>query len=161
LLQYTLCFIRDGDRLLMLRRRFKPFPGQLNGVGGKIEPGETPLACVLREVEEETGVVLQAARFGGIVTWTGFTLGPSGMYVYLASLPTGSGCSAGETPEGTLEWQSIADVLALRYGVVTNIPPFLGPMLAGAEPAEYAYRYAGDEMLGWEVRPLPAWAAAD
>ena len=33
--------------------------GRLNGVGGKVEPGETPLQAMVREFEEETGVRIE------------------------------------------------------------------------------------------------------
>jgi mutator protein MutT len=35
-----------------------PFHGLLEFPGGGIEPGETPLAAVVREVEEEVGIVI-------------------------------------------------------------------------------------------------------
>ena len=37
------------------------------GVGGKFEPGEDALACVMREVTEETGLTMQAPAYRGIV----------------------------------------------------------------------------------------------
>lgn len=43
---------------VVLVRKVKPDwqAGKLNGVGGKIEPGETPEAAMAREFKEETGV---------------------------------------------------------------------------------------------------------
>lgn len=55
---HTVVFLFDEDTkcvLLQLKDR-GPFIGKLNGVGGKFEEGETALQCMLREVEEETGV---------------------------------------------------------------------------------------------------------
>lgn len=157
-LRYTICFLCHGPRVLLLRRRFPPLAGLLNGVGGKLEPGESPLACVLREVAEETGVLLSMARFGGIVTWAGHTYeGMAGMYAYVAILPDGTDpeALAGETPEGALGWYPIDQVLQGMPGLVSNIPAFFGPMLAGAVPAEYRLSYDGDRFLGHTVVPLP------
>lgn len=39
---FTLCFLLHGEDVLMLHRRFPPNQGLWNGVGGHIEPGETP-----------------------------------------------------------------------------------------------------------------------
>ncbi|MEM7597993.1 MAG: NUDIX hydrolase [Pseudomonadota bacterium] len=53
-----------GDRLAVIRRDDKPglpFAGCVDLPGGMREPGETPQACVLREVEEELGLVLSAS----------------------------------------------------------------------------------------------------
>ena len=68
---YTICFIRCEDSILMLLRKRPPNAGLWNGIGGKISPGETPLACVRREVLEEADIHLPAEgfRFAGIVRW--------------------------------------------------------------------------------------------
>jgi 8-oxo-dGTP pyrophosphatase MutT (NUDIX family) len=42
--------------VLMRKNRPKWMAGQLNGVGGKINPDETPAQAMAREFEEETGV---------------------------------------------------------------------------------------------------------
>ena len=60
---HTLCFLTSGERVLMLCRRKEPNRGLWNGVGGRIEAQETPHAACLREVREETGLQLAAARF--------------------------------------------------------------------------------------------------
>lgn len=48
-----------GDRFLAVRKRGT---GRFMLPGGKFEPGETALDCVVREVEEELGVRIDAAR---------------------------------------------------------------------------------------------------
>jgi 8-oxo-dGTP diphosphatase len=158
-LPFTLCFIQHNDHLLMLRRNFEPWAGLLNGVGGKLEPGESPLACVLREAAEETGVHLAAPRFSGIVTWSGFPRGGvrSGMYVYLGQLPGGLDpvSIATECEEGVLSWVPTRAVLEGCTDAVTNIPGFLGPMLAGMPPAEHSLAYDGRRLLSHRVLPLP------
>ena len=49
-------FSHDRTRVSLIRKT-KPAwqAGLLNGIGGKIEPGEKPLAAMVREFEEETG----------------------------------------------------------------------------------------------------------
>ncbi|KAA0773844.1 MULTISPECIES: NUDIX domain-containing protein [Bacillus cereus group] len=41
--KHTLCFIKRNEEILMLNREYDPVKGLWNGVGGKIEKGETPL----------------------------------------------------------------------------------------------------------------------
>ncbi|WP_317951282.1 NUDIX domain-containing protein, partial [Rossellomorea marisflavi] len=48
--KYTLCFIQRNDEILMLNRDKPPVLGLWNGVGGKVADGETPTACILREI---------------------------------------------------------------------------------------------------------------
>lgn len=57
-----------GDQLLVLRRDdipTIPWPGCWDLPGGGAEPGETPVECALRELREETGLVLDPARLTG------------------------------------------------------------------------------------------------
>ena len=52
----TLLFVvRDGQLLLIHKKRGLG-AGKINGPGGRLEPGETPLQAAVREVEEEVCV---------------------------------------------------------------------------------------------------------
>jgi 8-oxo-dGTP diphosphatase len=52
----TLCFIVNSGRILLIKRKKGIGKGLLNGPGGRIEKGESPLDCVIRETIEETGI---------------------------------------------------------------------------------------------------------
>uniref|UniRef100_UPI00405711D3 NUDIX hydrolase n=1 Tax=Agathobacter sp. TaxID=2021311 RepID=UPI00405711D3 len=68
----TLCYIEKEDKYLMLHRVKKEADVNKDkwiGVGGKFEDGESPEECVVREVREETGLMLTKYRFRGIVTF--------------------------------------------------------------------------------------------
>ena len=52
----TLLFIFHDGKVLLIRKKRGLGAGKINGPGGKIDPGETPLQCALRETEEELGV---------------------------------------------------------------------------------------------------------
>jgi 8-oxo-dGTP diphosphatase len=49
----TLVFVVRDGRVLLIRKKRGLGAGKINGPGGKIDPGETPLDCARREVEEE------------------------------------------------------------------------------------------------------------
>src|SRR5258708_12077378 len=92
-LLYTICFCFQGDSVLMLFRNKPPNAQRWNGLGGKFQPGETPLACIQREIKEEAGIDLHLAErlhFAGIVTW-GSSVDPTNpttrMYALLATFP--------------------------------------------------------------------------
>jgi 8-oxo-dGTP diphosphatase len=54
----TLCFVRQGTNVLMIRKKRGLGAGKINGVGGKLDPGETPADCIIRETQEELGITL-------------------------------------------------------------------------------------------------------
>ena len=60
----TLCFVvRDGmpSHVLLGKKKRGFGMGKLNGIGGKLEPGEMPEAGIIREVEEEVGLTISSA----------------------------------------------------------------------------------------------------
>ena len=59
----TLLLLRDlPSKRILLGLKKKGFgEGKLNGFGGKVEPGETLARAALREMEEESGVVVAPA----------------------------------------------------------------------------------------------------
>ena len=56
--QYVFALIKKDEKILMLKRPKdkKVYAHYWNFPGGKIEDGETDVQCVIREVEEETGM---------------------------------------------------------------------------------------------------------
>jgi 8-oxo-dGTP diphosphatase len=167
LLRYTICFCRCGDRILMLYRSRAPNRQRWNGLGGSIEPGETPLACVRREILEEAEIDLGMAQhlyYAGIVTWNVGSDLPrptGGMYAFIADLPPDWLVWKGErdTPEGTLCWKSVAWVCDPgNCAVVSNIPRFLPRMFCKETPQEYFCIYRRGEFVDMLVRGLPAFA---
>jgi 8-oxo-dGTP diphosphatase len=154
-LSYTLCFLLQGECILMLNRKSPPNMGLWNGLGGKIEPGESPHAAALREVREEADLALADARFAGVVTWTS-EKGSGGMYVFLARLADDISLTLPrETEEGVLSWKPLAWILdPNNLGVVSNIPRFLPMMLERNERYRFHCRYDRDQLVGVEMLPL-------
>lgn len=52
----------------MLRRARPPHIGKWSAPGGKLELGESPHDCVMREMKEETGLTILDPKLRGIVT---------------------------------------------------------------------------------------------
>jgi 8-oxo-dGTP diphosphatase len=50
--------VHDG-RVVLVKRRFEPLAGQWSIPGGAVEAGETLEDCVVREMSEETGFVVE------------------------------------------------------------------------------------------------------
>ena len=52
----TLMFVVQGGQVLLIRKKRGIGAGKINGPGGKIDPGETPLQSAVRETQEELGI---------------------------------------------------------------------------------------------------------
>jgi 8-oxo-dGTP diphosphatase len=55
--------IHNGKILIAQRAEDKSLAGKWEFPGGKIEPGETPEACLIREIKEELGVEIEVDAF--------------------------------------------------------------------------------------------------
>ena len=74
LVNTTLCYIEKDACYLMLHRTKKENDYNHDkwiGIGGKFENGESPEDCVIREVNEETGLTIlpENLEYCGIVTF--------------------------------------------------------------------------------------------
>lgn len=102
----TLCYVKRGGRTLMLQRGKKAddiHQGKWNGLGGKMIPGETPEACVIREVREESGLEIRRPKLRGLLTFPNFN-GGHDWYAFVFTAEEFDGEPVEECDEGCLEW---------------------------------------------------------
>lgn len=57
--QSTLCFCRTDEHVLLAMKKRGFGSGKWNGYGGKVQEGESPATAAIRELEEESGLVVQ------------------------------------------------------------------------------------------------------
>ena len=130
---YTLAFIKKNDEILMLNRNKSPWMGSWNGVGGKIQPNETPLEGIIREVLEETNIDVSTLKIEhkGILTWENFDAIGSGLYIFLIDVDSKLDyLTPIQTDEGILDWKKIEWINDFNNkGVAENIPYFLPSVL--------------------------------
>lgn len=104
LLQTTLCYLEQDGCYLMLHRVKKKKDVNKDkwiGVGGKFEPGEDALTCVMREVQEETGYTMQDPCYRAIVDFYCPPWQPERMHLYTCDTFTGTPHPCNE---GDLVW---------------------------------------------------------
>lgn len=110
----TLCYLRNNNQTLMLHRIKKEndmHAGKWNGLGGKLDPGETPEECVVREVREESGLEISNPQLKGVITFPAFSNNED-WYVFMFTAEEFSGILI-DSPEGHLEWISDENLLQL------------------------------------------------
>ncbi|MCX6807344.1 MAG: 8-oxo-dGTP diphosphatase [Patescibacteria group bacterium] len=103
----TLCYIKKDGRTLMMHRvrRREVVNAKWNGLGGKVEEGETPAECLAREVYEESGLKIQNPKLKGLLTFPHGT-GKSDawhVFVFIVNQFTGH-VRKPELAEDSLQW---------------------------------------------------------
>lgn len=141
----TLCYIEKDGKYLMLYRGKKQDDcnhGKWIGVGGKFEEGESPQECLLREVKEETGLVLTSYQFRGLVTFVSDCWEQELMCLFTAD---GFEGELTECTEGTLEWMEKDKVMELNLWEGDRI--FLEKLLREESFFSLKLRYEGEKLI--------------
>lgn len=101
----TLCYVRKRGKTLMVHRVKKQndiHEGKWNGLGGKLEPGETPEECARREICEESGLDVSQLVWKGLLTFPKFANDEDWYaFVFIAQAQDGDLI---DSPEGNLHW---------------------------------------------------------
>lgn len=105
----TVCHIIRGNRLLLKKATRGISAGKWNGPGGKVESGETPAQCVVREVREETSLSITDPRYHGKIE---FYMNGSRRLDYLVHVFSARDFSgrARSSDEGKVMWFSLRSV---------------------------------------------------
>lgn len=111
----TICYIKKANKTLMLHRIKKEndiHQGKWIGLGGKMEEGETPEECIVREVKEESGLRIKKPRLRGILTFPRFKDNED-WYVFLFTAKEFEG-ELIESQEGALQWIDDTEIFNLN-----------------------------------------------
>ena len=153
----TLCYIERDGRYLMLHRTKKKNDANHDkwlGIGGHIEPGETPLACILRETLEETGLRLLDCRFRGIVRFRSDIYPDEDMYLFSATRFEGT---MKICDEGDLAWIDKGDLLRLTLWEGDKV--FLKLLDTREDFFDLTLKYHGETLVGvlLDGQPMENW----
>lgn len=156
---YTLAFLKKNNQILMLNRVKQPWKGMWNGVGGKRNQDESALACILREIQEETGIVVSEDKIldKGICTWNNdFKAKDSGLHLFLVNLDDEFKFTTPiTTNEGILMWKEISWLIDKEnLGVSYNIPYFLENVCFSEKRYHYICTFDHNTLLDVKVEEL-------
>ena len=136
----VLCLIEDENKILLQNRVKKDLQGYALP-GGHVEPGESFVNAVVREMKEETGLTVINPRLAGVKQ---FPI-ENGRYVVLLFKATRWYGDLISSDEGQMEW--------VEYDNLTNIKTVddfdeLIKVINSPELTEFQYLVSGDE---WTV----------
>ena len=136
----VLCLIEDGSRILLQNRVKKDWRGYALP-GGHVEPGESFVDAVVREMKEETGLTVIEPRLVGVKQ---FPI-ENGRYVVLLFKVTEWTGSLDSSEEGHMEW--------IEYGRLSGIETVadleqLLKVMNSPQLTEFQYLVSGED---WRV----------
>jgi 8-oxo-dGTP diphosphatase len=140
----TLCFITDGDEVLLLRgaSNKRIWPNLYNGVGGHVEARENVRDAALREIHEETGLQVRGLKLRGVVNIP-VEAQSQGIMLFVFAATACSRDVVAST-EGAAEWVRCGDLNLLD--LVDDVPVLLERILDDTKTdAPFFARYEYDE----------------
>jgi 8-oxo-dGTP diphosphatase len=114
----TLGYVLSEDRrhVLLVHRNRRPEDahyGKYNGLGGKLDAGEDVVACMRREIREESGLECEHLTLRGTISWPGFGKQGEDWFGFIFRVDRFRGEPFPDNAEGTLEWVEVERVLQL------------------------------------------------
>ena len=141
----TLLFVRQADRVLLIRKQRGLGAGKINGPGGRLDAGESPVQCAIREVQEELCVTPIDVELRGELAFQ-FVDGYA-LYVHVFSA-TGCEGEPQETAEAVPLWTSID---AVPFDQMWADDRLWFPYLLSGQPFRGRFLFDDDALLGYEV----------
>jgi 8-oxo-dGTP diphosphatase len=112
------------SRKVLVQDRKKSWKG-ISFPGGHVEDGECIIQSTIREIKEETGLIIDDLKSCGIVNWYNTDTGER-YFVFNFKTDTYSGTLVDETEEGRVFWVDIDQLpnLDLSSGLLERLPMF-------------------------------------
>ena len=133
----VLCLIEDGNKILLQNRVKKDWQGYALP-GGHVEPGESFVDAVIREMKEETGFTIVEPRLVGVKQ---FPI-ENGRYVALLFKATQWSGNLISSDEGQMEWIEYDSLPEIK--TVDDFNDLLR-VINSPELTEFQYLVSGEE----------------
>jgi 8-oxo-dGTP diphosphatase len=137
----TLMFVIKDGRILLIEKKRGLGAGKINGPGGKIDPGETPLQAAIRETQEELHVTPHTPRKLGELMFSMSDSPDILCHVYRADDYTGTPT---ETDEAVPVWTALD---AIPYQRMWEDDRHWLPLLLNEQTFRGRFIFEGERML--------------
>jgi 8-oxo-dGTP diphosphatase len=141
----TLVFVVQDGKILLIDKKTGFGKGKVNGPGGKLEKGESPEACAVRECQEELRITVSNLRFCGQHRFQ-FVDGYS-LLVWVYSSEEFEGIPT-ETIEARPLWVPLDEI---PYERMWEDDHLWLPMLLAGQRFQGRWLFDGDTMLDYEL----------
>lgn len=167
----TLAYVwnREQDEVLLIHRvarRDDDHFGKYNGLGGKLEEGESVMENLRRELFEEASLEITAAELRGTIAWPGFGSNGEDWLGFIFVVDGFTGDVPLHNVEGNLGWVPRGRLLAAcsddeNERAAADLPMWEGdrwfvPLVFDGDPRPFhgVMPYDGGEPTGWRVERL-------
>lgn len=131
--------IKDG-KILLIRRKKKPYQGLWSLPGGKVESCEAVTDAMAREIREETGLHVESMEFLGIVSERidegEKAIGGHLIHVFLLNV---RGTNLAKSVEGKLQWFPMEDLSKIEEDAIPTDLFIISHMLCPKHKGSYVY----------------------
>ena len=143
--QATLLFVIVDRKVLLIRKKRGLGAGKINGPGGKLDAGETPQQCALREVSEELCIDAINPQSRGELRFQFIDDYSIHVHVFVADQYRGEPT---ETDEAIPLWYDIADV---PYTEMWADDRVWLPVVLEDSGVDGRFTFDGDKLLEYDV----------
>ena len=143
----TLVFVIEDGKILLIDKKTGLGKGKINGPGGKVEKGEAPEACAIRECQEELSITVSDLQYCGQHRFQ-FVDGYS-IHVWVYKTEKFDGTPT-ESVEAKPLWVSLDEI---PYEQMWEDDRIWLPMLLRGEKFQGRWIFDGDTMLDYELSP--------
>lgn len=142
----TLMFVVQDSQVLLIRKKRGLGAGNINGPGGKLDPGETPEQCAIRETEEELCITPSQVRYAGELFFHAEDEMPKiHGYVYVATSFSGTPT---ETDEAIPIWTPIDEI---PFEEMWQDDQYWLPQVLAGQVVKGWFSFEGEKMQDYKV----------
>ena len=137
----NMCMLQRADGRVLVQNRRDPDWGGLTFPGGHIEPGESLVDSVIREMREETGLTVRNPRLIGSKSWMQKDGGRYLVLLYVAHVYEGE---LHNSEEGDVRWMTLEE---MRAGQMVDGMELYFDVYLGKEHCEIWYEHDGQKWI--------------